>query len=439
MRVPVHILAGSLGTGKTTTLLHLLGQRPGERAGAIVNDFGEARLDATRLGVEGGVSVQDLPGLCVCCTAPDGFADAVATLLDEGVERIWVEPTGLARPGDLVDMLRRGPWAERLALGPVVVLVDPSRLVAPGVRAQAEAADVLIANRCDLAAEQEMVAFRTWRDGLWPGPLRTVETSRGVVSADLLEWGEGEGPRRRFSALEAPHETGHVARSWVWPSDVVFSRERLAEALVALARGEVGAPLARFKGLLRTEEGSFRVEVAGSHVEEAPTEWRRDSRLDVILEGTDEAALDRAEEWLSRACMSASELAVDDQQIEVVRADGSRTTVDRTQLTGLADGIPDVAALVPGREGSAARVSALFEALGLPVEGEVVVVAADGYATPPVPAEALQRGVLLHSVGGEPLPAGKGGPFRLLIPGDAGPAGACSNVKGVVKLVLRGA
>ena len=65
------------------------------------------------------------------------------------------------------------------------------------------------------------------------------------------------------------------------------------------------------------------------------------------------------------------------------------------------------------------------------------MVAADGYATPAVPADALGKALLLHSIHGEALPGDKGGPLRLLIPGDAGPAGACSNVKGVVQLVLR--
>lgn len=435
--VPVHILSGSLGSGKTTTLLGLLGQRPEERAGAIINDFGEARLDATRVGEEAGVAVADLPGLCVCCTAPEGFADAMNTILDGGAERIWIEPTGLARPGDIVDMLRRGPWADRITLGPVVVLVDPARLRAPGVREQAEAADLLVANRCDLASEAQLEDFRAWSSELWPGPFRTVETTRGALEAAALDWAEGEGPRRRFSAISPPHDAAHSARSWIWPSDAVFSRERLAEALVKLVRGEAGAPLARLKGLLRTEEGCFRVEVAGEVADEAPSAYRRDSRLDVIVEGSDGAVLDLAGEWLAAALLTADELQVDAQQLEVVRADGSRVTVDRARLMALSDGVDDISELVPGREGAAARISQLFESLGIEARGEVVVVAADGYATPAVPTDAVLDGLLLHSLNGEPLPEGRGGPLRLLIPGDAGPAGACSNVKGVVKLAVR--
>jgi DMSO/TMAO reductase YedYZ molybdopterin-dependent catalytic subunit len=50
---------------------------------------------------------------------------------------------------------------------------------------------------------------------------------------------------------------------------------------------------------------------------------------------------------------------------------------------------------------------------------------------------AFMNGVLLHSLDGAPLPVNQGGPIRLLIPGDAGPAGPCSNVKAVVRVVFR--
>ena len=86
----------------------------------------------------------------------------------------------------------------------------------------------------------------------------------------------------------------------------------------------------------------------------------------------------------------------------------------------------------------AARVRELWRALALPDDGQVIVVAGDGFASEPVPTETLCCGVLLHTLDGVPLPAAKGGPFRLLIPERAGaPLGACANVKGVAKLVLR--
>jgi G3E family GTPase len=98
MRTPVHVVGGYLGTGKTTVLLTELGKREGnERCAVVVNDFGEAAVDATLLG--DGVRVTNIPGGCVCCTAPEGLAPALIAILDElKPDRIFIEPSGLARP-----------------------------------------------------------------------------------------------------------------------------------------------------------------------------------------------------------------------------------------------------------------------------------------------------------------------------------------------------
>src|SRR6476646_10279938 len=159
--VDVHVIAGFLGAGKTTVLRHLLAGRPaGERVAVVVNDFGEAAIDATLVGE--GRDLREIRGACVCCTAPDGFVAAVGELLDH--DRILVEPTGLAHPEDLVDTLRRAPYADRIAIAPLIVVVDPRH-----VTSAIEVADVIVANRTDLASAEELDAFRARVRALWPG------------------------------------------------------------------------------------------------------------------------------------------------------------------------------------------------------------------------------------------------------------------------------
>jgi hypothetical protein len=206
----------------------------------------------------------------------------------------------------------------------------------------------------------------------------------------------------------------------------------------ALAAGEGGAPLARFKGIFRTEEGTSRLEIAGGTLHDRLTSYRRDSRADAIVRAEDDAALARVGEWLEGAVLSDEERRGDANRVEVVLPDGRVHAVDLELLRELPDPIPDVSSQFPGRAGSAARLSSLFAHLELPSRGRAVVVAGDGFASEPVDLDVLLQGVLLHSLEGEPLPPGKGGPFRLLIPeaASADPV-SCANVKGVAKLVLR--
>ncbi len=214
----------------------------------------------------------------------------------------------------------------------------------------------------------------------------------------------------------------------VWAPDVVFDRGRLLAALR-------GLDAVRIKGLFRTDEGTVLLQTAGGALSEEPSGRRSDRRVDVIARhGVD---LRAAEAALEAARMRPRELVARGTAVEVALPDGSTRTFDRAALAGLAGGVDDVSTLIPKRAGAAARLGALLREVGAPADASAVVVAIDGYVTPPVPLSALDAAVLVHSLAGEALPADQGGPFRLLIPGDAGPGGPCANVKGVVRVAIR--
>jgi G3E family GTPase len=455
MPIPVHIVSGFLGTGKTTAIRAQLEARPGERVAVIVNDFGAAGFDELVLASSGQpFEIRSIPGGCVCCTAPEGFAAALRAVVEQGPDRLWIEPTGLARPQDLIDAIRRGAQRERLELAPVVVLVDPGRIgrESPAerelVREQLEAADVVVANRTDLCSEAELERFDALARELWPPPLAVHRTRHGRLPESLLAWPAGEGARLPRAAAgqpagahahgEAPSTAGYRARSWRWSPEAGFSRERLMRALLRAGEGLAGAPLARFKGVFRTREGTFQLELAGGTPHERPSAHRRDSRADAIFEAPDEKPLELLARWLEGALLAEAELRAEARQIEIARPDGRVHVVDRERLLALPFAIADVSALFPKRAGSAARLDALWSELDLPSAGFAVVCAADGFASEPVALEALRQGVLLHSLAGEPLGEAQGGPFRLLIPeGVPGAPSACANVKAVTRIVLR--
>ena len=130
-----------------------------ERIAVVVNDFGESQFDSDRLKEAGSADIVEIPGGCICCTAPEGFVGAVASVIQEqSPDRIFIEPTGLALPADLVDTLRRAPYAQQLAIQPVVVLIDPANLPGAGetleplLAQQVEAGDVIVGNRGGLQA-----------------------------------------------------------------------------------------------------------------------------------------------------------------------------------------------------------------------------------------------------------------------------------------------
>ncbi len=439
MRTPVHVVGGFLGTGKTTVLLAELARREGvERCAVVVNDFGQAAIDATLLG--GGVQVTNIPGGCVCCTAPEGLGAAVRAILDElKPDRIFVEPSGLGRPRDVVDMLARGEVAARIALGPTVVLVDPTRSpVDPTLFAeQLDAADVLVATRCDLADLDQLAAFDAMAHKLWPAPLLVAHATHGVLPAGAWEWPAGAGPRAD-EPVPDPHDhehdhaparpdstQGYHSRSWVFPPDAVF----LWDGLTALlSRPPV---VVRFKGVFRTDLGWYRLDLAGGVVHPAATSYRRDSRADVIV--LDSAELEEFEARLLAArSVDRDPDTLDSALVTLIDPSGMEIPLSRGALMAMPGQVVDVATVAPGRSGSGVR---LAELLTLTRGGQsFIVVAADGLTTEPKALEAVGDSVIVHSLSGGALPNDQGGPFRLYAAAGTG----CANVKNVVRVRVLG-
>ncbi len=425
MRTPVHVVGGFLGTGKTTVLVHELAAREGrERCAVVVNDFGTAQIDATLLG--GNLKVTNIPGGCVCCTAPEGLAAAIAAILDElAPDRVFIEPSGLARPRDVVDMLSRGALAHRIELMPTVVLVDPAATPdAHLLGEQLDAADVLVANRCDLADTDQLRAFDEMAAKLWPAPVTVIRTSRGRLPPEAWAWPPGSGPRAHEPAEHHHASTeGYTARSWVFAPDAMFSWDRVRAA--AITPGIV-----RWKGVFRCDLGWYRLDVAGNQVHAASTAYRRDSRADVIAaEGFDFTALDAA---LAAARLAdAANNPWDGEVLNLVDVDGNEFPLTRGALSALPGQVPDVSVLVPGRRGSGVR---LAEVLALADGPQFIAAASDGLTTEPADVLAVGDAVVVHSLDGGPLPAEEGGPYRLYTTLGSN----CKNVKGLARLrVLR--
>gem|GEM_PF-64907 len=305
MKVPVHVLSGFLGAGKTTAVKDLLARRADrERIAVVVNEFGTLGVDGALLSDCASCILREVPGGCVCCTA---MADLEASLEEVSdlvaPTRFVLEPTGLARPSELVDLLRGPRWAARFDVRPVITLVDPQQNVAASYatsalfRDQMDVADVVVVNRCDQASEEEILRVEEFARALTPPKLLVVRASRGVLPDPVWDL-ERPAPPTGTTLLAAeptPHHLlrssseGHVGKGIAHPPERVFDADRLLAAFEELRSGRVtrGA-VARAKGIFHTTAGWRVHEIAGGRLTTAETSWRRDSRVDVILKDPEE-------------------------------------------------------------------------------------------------------------------------------------------------------
>lgn len=194
--VPVVILAGFLGAGKTTVLNHLLQHSDGRRFGVLVNDFGAVNVDA--LLVSGrSAGTLNLANGCICCTTDaEGLEEALGSLAASGVDAIVIEASGIAEPEALIRMVLAAR-NERVAYGGLIYVVDAAHLEQtldehPAVGGHIAVADLLVCNKIDLVAGDRLDRVRERMSALnETAPVLAV--TRGAVDPGLLT--EGTGPR----------------------------------------------------------------------------------------------------------------------------------------------------------------------------------------------------------------------------------------------------
>ena len=259
MPVPILLVTGFLGAGKTTVVNHLLAHAEGRRIAAVVNDFGAINIDAELIaGASDGVV--SLSNGCICCSLEGDLLRTLAALLrrDPRPEFIVIETSGVADPSDIVRNLMDPVIWREAPLETVLCVVDATttaeRLDDALLRSQLRMADVVALSKVDLVDAAGRAEVRDVVRALRPAAV-VVDALHGEVPAALLFPADVDrvpaprepGPRRpaadRFETLS-------------WTSERPVSLPRLQQAI-----GRLMPKLARAKGLFETVEQPGRLTV----------------------------------------------------------------------------------------------------------------------------------------------------------------------------------
>src|SRR3954467_9937750 len=165
MPVPILLVTGFLGAGKTSVVNHLLAHAEGRRIAAVVNDFGAINIDA-ELIIGASDGVVSLSNGCICCTLEGDLLRTLAGLLrrDPRPEFIVIETSGIADPSDIVRNLMDPLIWQEAPLETVLCVVDATTsaemLNDALLRSQLRSADVVALSKVDLVDAAARASLR---------------------------------------------------------------------------------------------------------------------------------------------------------------------------------------------------------------------------------------------------------------------------------------
>lgn len=285
--IPVTVIGGYLGAGKTTLLNRILRGDHGRRLAVIVNDFGDVVVDEMLLEPAAG-GVRALANGCVCCSAVDGLATALAELraLDPAPEHLLIEVSGVGDPRAVAQWGRTPGHT----LDGVVVVVDPGtirdwaadRYVGDTIARQLAGADLVLLSRADVTPAPTCAAVAAWLGERSDAPVLVGTDQPLSVLLGVGVGGDGAGPNP-VGATTPPHAE-HRAVTVAPPTT---DRAGLAAWLAAAPHGVV-----RVKGITAGDP-RLLVHVVGRRVELTTTTLGATPLVVIATAEVDPAALTR--------------------------------------------------------------------------------------------------------------------------------------------------
>ena len=160
--MPITIITGFLGSGKTTLINQILQNKQDLKVAVLVNEFGDLNID-TQLLTDMNDNMIELSNGCICCTINEGLVDAVYQVLesDKKVDYLIIETTGVADPLPIILTFLSTELKDLTYLDSVLTLVDsenftPDHFDSEAALKQIAYGDIILLNKTDLVSEDRV-------------------------------------------------------------------------------------------------------------------------------------------------------------------------------------------------------------------------------------------------------------------------------------------
>ena len=320
-KIPVTVITGFLGAGKTTLIRHLIQNPQGKRLAILVNEFGTVGVDGEILKscADANCPVENIIELangCICCTVADEFIPTIEALMALPVrpDHIIIETSGLALPKPLLKAFDWPAIRSKITVDGVITLAD-AEAVAMGRFAenadvpaggahetplsevfedQLACADIVLLSKADLAGAAGLAAARAVIEAEMPMRRPILEMTDGVIDPRII-LGLHAAAEDDLAARPSHHdgEDGHEHddfNSVVIEMGEVDDPDALQAAILRLARDH---NILRVKGFVAVADKPMRmlVQAVGARIRaQYDRPWgaqARRTQLVVIAEAAD--------------------------------------------------------------------------------------------------------------------------------------------------------
>ncbi|HIK05385.1 MAG TPA: cobalamin biosynthesis protein CobW [Trichormus sp. M33_DOE_039] len=301
-KIPVTVITGFLGSGKTSLIRHLLQNNQGRRIAVLVNEFGELGIDGELLkscqicpeDEADGNNIFELTNGCLCCTVQEEFYPTMQELIKrrDSIDCIVIETSGLALPKPLVKAFRWQEIRNAATVDAVVTVVDCAAVAAGTFASDLEAialqrqaddslehetplqelfedqlacADLVVLSKTDLVDDATKSQVEELVKQELPRVVKMVESDRGQLDPSILLGWEAAvednlDSRPSHHDTEEDHDHDDEINSTHVILDRTFDPEKLQQQLEALAYQQ---EIYRIKGFVAVPNKSMRLVMQG--------------------------------------------------------------------------------------------------------------------------------------------------------------------------------
>lgn len=262
MQIPVILITGFLGSGKTTFINQLLHDHPKHKISLILNEFGDIKLESKFVKAEGIGMVSELSGGCLCCVASVDLPRVIRYTLERApsTEYLVIEASGLSDPDPVRSTLQAPSLASLIRLDTVAVIVDALNFE------KTSASHPLVISQiadADLSFLSKSVTLSRGQVDDLIGRISSIGTgTRTLVWDQNLDTSIVFDPHLPKDIVSTGHHSHIAYMTHFFTSDQNLDIKRLHSVLTQFPDN-----ILRVKGYVLTQTGYYLVQKVGHHVE----------------------------------------------------------------------------------------------------------------------------------------------------------------------------